>query len=176
MDEKIRIPLILGLCLGGGAAIGYMIGEITTGLLVGFLLGITLTGGFRRTVKWTKAQRRVIIAVALTGMLVVGASFGLLTGDYVSGLGSAVAMSLVVVLKMEKLFDERVGALFAKAGRDGFVAANLAVAALLFTARITGDDPLLAGLPPTTWLLVAAAVSWGVFLVSAGYHAYIKGE
>jgi hypothetical protein len=176
MDERTRIALILCICLGGGAAIGYTIGALTTGLVVGLMLGLLLTGGFRRTVKWTKAQRRVIIAAAFTGMILVGLSFGIVTGDYVSGLGSAIAMSLVIVLKMEKIFDERIGALFSKAGRDGFVAANLAFAALLFAARLMGDDPLLASLTPTGWVLVAAVTSWCVFLVSAGYHAYVKGE
>jgi hypothetical protein len=176
MDERTRITLILCICLGGGAAIGYAVDSTTTGLLVGFLLGIALTGGFRRTVKWTKAQRRVIIAAAFTGMILVGLSFGIVTGDYVSGLSSAIAMSLVIVLKMEKIFDERIGALFSKAGRDGFVAANLAFAALLFAARLMGDDPLLASLTPTGWVLVAAVTSWCVFLVSAGYHVYVKGE
>jgi hypothetical protein len=176
MDERTRAALILCLCMCGGAAIGYVAGVLTTGLLVGFIFGMLLTGGFRRNVKWTKEQRRIVIVVALAMMMVVGFSFGILTGDYVSGLGSAVAMSLVVVLKMEKLFDERIGALFSKAGRDGFVAANLAFAALLFAARLFGDDPLLASLTPTLWVLIAAATSWGVFLVSATYHAYVKGE
>jgi len=176
MDEKTRTTLILCICLGGGAAIGYTVGSTTTGLLVGFLLGMALTGGFRRTVKWTKAQRRVIIAAAFTGMILVGLSFGVVTGDYVSGLGSAIAMSLVIVLKMEKVFDERIGALVSKAGRDGFVAANLAFAALLFAARLAGDEPPLASLAPSGWVLVAAVTSWCVFLVSATYHAYVKGE
>jgi hypothetical protein len=176
MDERTRIVLILCICLGGGAAIGYMIGALTTGLVVGLMFGLLLTGGFRRTVKWSKAQRRVIIAVAFMSMISAGLAIGIITGDYVSGLGSAIAMSVVVVLKMEKVFDERIGALFSKAGRDGFVAANLAFAALLFAARLMGDDPLIASLTPTGSVLAAAVTSWCVFLVSAGYHAYVKGE
>ncbi len=172
----MKTVLILCLCLGGGAAAGYAIGQTTTGLLIGFILGIGLTGGTHRTAKWPKAQRRIIVAATLAAMLLVGASFGFLTGDYVSGLGSAAAMSLVVVLKMERLFDERVGALISKAGRDGFVAGNLAVAGLLFAVRLVGDDPLLSGLAPAGWLLLAAGAGWAVFLVSAGYHAYVKGE
>lgn len=176
MDEKTRTVFILCLCLGGGAAAGYALGQTTTGLLIGFILGIGLTGGTHRTAKWSKAQRRVVVAITLGAMLLVGVSFGFLTGDYVSGFGSAVAMSLVVVLKMEKLFDERIGVLFAKAGRDGFVAGNLALAALLFAARLMEGDSFLAELEPKMWLLVAAGASWAVFVLSAIYHAFIKGE
>jgi hypothetical protein len=176
MNEKTKTVLILCLCLGGGAAAGYTIGQTTTGLLIGFILGIGLTGGTHRTAKWSKPQRRVVVTVTLTAMLLVGASFGFLTGDYLSGLGSAIAMSFVVVLKMEKLFDERVGVLFAKAGRDGFVAGNLTLAALLFAAHLIDGDSFLASLEPKMWLIMDAGASWVVFLVSAIYHAFIKGE
>ncbi|MCX6648324.1 MAG: hypothetical protein NTV61_02905 [Candidatus Bathyarchaeota archaeon] len=127
--------------------------------------------------KWTKAQRRVVVAIALTAMVVVGVSYWWLTGDYISGLGSSIALSFVVVLKMEKLFDERVGALFAKAGRDGFIAMNLALAVVLFAVRFaSGRDPMLLGISPVTWFLSSACASWFVFLVSVTYHAYVKGE
>lgn len=175
MDAK-RVRIILAICLLAGAAMGYIAGQTATGLLIGFLAGMGLTGSYRRNVSLTKAQRRIVVAIVFVAMLAVGVGFGVLTGDYVSGLGSAVALSFVIVLKAERLFDERVGQLFSKASRDGFVAANLALAAILFVWRLTAGEPLLAALSPEMLLLVVLGASWAVFLVSLTYHAYVKGE
>jgi hypothetical protein len=175
MDEK-RTRIIIAVCLLAGATIGYMMGMTATGLLVGFLASLGLTGSYRRKVSLTKAQRRIVVTIAFVLMLSVGVGFGLLTGDYVSGLGSAIALSFVIVLKMERLFDERIGSLFSKASRDGFVAVNLSLAALLFVNRLTVSESILSALAPDKWILLTIAAGWVIFLVSLIYHAYIKGE
>jgi hypothetical protein len=175
MDEK-RTRIIIAICLLAGTALGYMMGETSTGLLVGFLASLGLTGAYRRKVSLSKAQRRIVVTIAFVLMLSVGVGFGLLTGDYVSGLGSAIALSFVIVLKMERLFDERIGSLFSKASRDGFVAVNLSLAALLFASRLTAGESVLPTLSFDIWLLLIVSVGWVIFLFSATYHAYVKGE
>ncbi len=175
MDEK-RTGIVIAVCLLAGAIIGYFIGMTRTGLLVGFLASLGLTGSYRRKVSLSKTQRRIVVTIAFVLMLSVGVGFGLLTGDYISGLGSAIALSFVIVLKMERLFDERIGSLFSKASRDGFVAVNLSLAALIFANRLMISESVLSVLSSNNWLLLAMAIGWAIFLISVIYHAYIKGD
>ena len=173
--EKNRSTLIIGICLVGGALIGYLSGDTSTGLIIGFLLSLFFTRSYR-TVSLSKANRRIIVTIAFISMILVGIWFGLETGDYLSGIGSAIAISFVIVLKMEKLYDERVGLLFSKASRDGFVTANLSLATLLFTNRLSMGEQFISALTIDKMLLIAMTPCWVVFLVSLAYHAYIKGE
>jgi hypothetical protein len=173
--DKNQATIITAICLVGGAVIGYLIGDASFGLIVGFLISLGITGSYRR-VSLTKANRRIIVGVVFTAMILVGIWFGLYTGDYLSGLGSAMALSFVIVLKMEKLYDERVGVLFNKASRDGFITANLVLALFLFTNRIYGGSQTLSFLTFNNILLTTLGLCWIVFLASLLYHAYIKGE
>lgn len=175
MLVKNQATIITAICLVGGAIIGYLMGDASFGLIVGFLISLGITGSYRK-VSLTKANRRIIVGGAFTGMILVGIWFGLYTGDYLSGLGSAVAISFIIVLKMEKLFDERVGVLFNKASRDGFIASNLVLALFLYINRIYRGSQTLSFLNFNNLLLISIGLCWIVFLTSLLYHAYIKGE
>jgi hypothetical protein len=175
MKEQTRKQLTLAACLAAGALLAWLT-KSWSPILFASLIGLAATGSLGKGVSLTKQTRRAVTAAVFSCMLLLGLTLGYMTGDYVSGVVGAFALSFVIILKAERLFDERVGVVLAKAGRDGFVAGNILVNLHFMLGGIIGDLPLISAWTTRGQLAAAVCFTWVVFLASAAYHAFVKGE
>jgi hypothetical protein len=168
------IGMLLGMAVGLG--IGIALDNIAVGLAIGVPYGITfgkkLAG--EHTIKDKKTRR--IVSGATYAILVLGCiGYGAIVGEFIGGVACAIGFSFVVGLKWDELYDERMSSMFSKAARNAFVVINLGFSTTVFLGEVMGFT-LLESVSLIEQIKYVVYLSWGVFLLSWVYHAYIKGE
>jgi len=165
---------IVGMLIG--AAIGLAMGEIATGTAIGVTLSLILSQQLAgESVKLDKKKQRKT-SWALLGSMAMGCvAFGVLSGNIVDGIASAIGLSFVVGLKWEQLYDERMSGMFSKAARNAFVVVNAGFTVTVFFNEVVNYS-VFAGVPFIIQLKSVIYISWAVFLVSWVYHANYRGE
>lgn len=177
MKNKQNAKLV-GMALGivFGIFYGLALDNIALGIGVGLPMGVAIGNGLSgdELIKDKKTRRRM--STGLLASLLLGAvAFGFLKGNVLEGLAAGIGMSFVVGLKWEKLYDERMSAMFSKAARNAFVVVNLGFSFVVFFGEVMEYTPL-ATIPLIEQIKWVIYISWAVFLTSWVYHANYKGE
>jgi len=177
MDKQTK--RVAGWAMGFllGLVWGYFMGNYTIGLAMGTVLGAIFS---RRLAGeepiQDKKTGRLVMWLGLAMMVAGAVTYGYITGDLMSGLSAGIGLSFVVGLKWEKLYDERMGAVFSKAARDAFVVVCAGFSFLAFFDEIVELAPWLASVPVVDRFVGVMYASWAIFLVSWVYHSYLRGE
>ena len=125
-------------------------------------------------IKDKKTRRRT--SWALLGTMILGAAvFGIYEGNIIEGVAAGIGLSFVVGLKWDKLYDERMSAMFSKAARNAFVVVNAGFSFVVFFGEVLKYTPLVV-VPLIEQIKWVIYLSWLVFLGSWIYHANYKGE
>lgn len=148
----------IALGIGGGVSFGIAIGNSMAG---------------EDLIKDKKTRRRMSWSI-LAFLLLGSAVFGVLKGSLIEGLSAGIEFSFVVGLKWDRLYDERMSAMFSKAARNAFVMVNAGFSFVVFFGEVLQYTPLGA-IPVITQIKTVIYLSWGVFLASWLYHANYKG-
>jgi Na+/H+-dicarboxylate symporter len=176
--EKIQNKKITGMILGVilGIFYGMALDNIALGIGVGVSFGVAIGNSMagEELIKDKKTRRR--ISWSLLGSMILGSVvFGFLKGNVIEGLSAGIGFSFVVGLKWDKLYDERMSAMFSKAARNAFVMINAGFSFVLFFGDVIQYTPL-GPVPVITQIKTVIYLSWAVFLASWLYHANYKGE
>lgn len=97
-------------------------------------------------------------------------------GDLLSGLSAGIGLSFVVGLKWEKMYDERMSAVFSKAARNAFVVVCAGFSFVAFFDEVVELTPWLSAVPVVGRFVGVMYASWAIFLASWMYHSYLRGE
>ena len=173
-QNKRIMGVILGLILG--VFYGMALGNIALGLGVGVSIGAAIGNSMagEELIKDKKTRRRM--SWGLLGSMILGSiAFGILKGNIIEGLSAGIGFSFVVGLKWDKLYDERMSAMFSKAARNAFVMVNAGFSFLVFFGEVLKYTPV-ATVPLIEQIKFVVYLSWAVFLASWLYHANYKGE
>ena len=173
-ENKRMIGMAIGLVLGVfyGLALDNIALGIGVGVPFGVVIGKRLAG--EEMIQDKKMRRRT--SWALLGTMLLGSAFyGLYEGNVVEGLAAGIGFSFVVGLKWDKLYDERMSAMFSKAARNAFVVVNAGFSFVVFFGEVMKYTPL-AVIPMIEQIKYVIYISWAVFLGSWLYHANYKGE
>ena len=173
-QNKRIIGMVLGMILG--IFYGVAMDNIALGVGVGVSFGVAISNAMvgDELIKDKKTRRRMSWAL-LASLLLGSAVFGLLKGDLFEGLSAGIGFSFVVGLKWDKLYDERMSAMFSKAARNAFVMVNAGFSFVVFFGDVLQYTPL-GPIPVITQIKTVIYLSWLVFLASWIYHANYKGE
>ena len=173
-QNKKIIGMILGLILGVfyGMALDNIALGVGVGVSFGVAIGNSMTG--EELIKDKKTKRRMSWGL-LASLLLGSAVFGVLKGNLIEGLSAGIGFSFVVGLKWDRLYDERMSAMFSKAARNAFVMVNAGFSFVVFFGEVLQYTPL-ATVPVITQIKTVIYLSWAVFLASWLYHANYKGE
>jgi hypothetical protein len=166
--------MIIGIIFGifYGLALDNIAIGIGAGLGFGVAIGNMMTG--EEIIKDKKTRRRT--SFALLGTMLLGSVvFGFVQGNVLEGLAAGIGFSFVVGLKWEKLYDERMSAMFSKATRNAFVMVNAGFSFVVFFGEVLKYTPI-AVIPLIEQIKYVIYMSWAVFLASWIYHANFKGE
>ena len=160
-----------------GLAWGYLMENYAIGIAMGTALGVVFSKQLagEEPIQDKKTRRRVMwLSLA---MMVAGAlAYGYITDNLVSGLSAGIGLSFVVGLKWEKMYDERMSAVFSKAVRNAFVVVCAGFSFVAFFDELVELTPWLATVPVVGRFVGVMYASWAVFLASWMYHSYLKGE
>jgi len=160
-----------------GLVWGYFIENYAIGLAMGTALGAVFSKQLAGEEPIQDKKTRRLVMWSALAMMVAGAlAYGYITGDPVSGLSAGVGLSFVVGLKWEKMYDERMSAVFSKASRNAFVVVCAGFSFVAFFDEIIELMPWLAAVPVADRFVGVMYSSWAIFLVSWVYHSYLKGE
>ncbi len=172
-NKKI-IGMVLGIVFGllYGIALDNIAIGIGAGVPMGIAIGNKMAG--EELIKDKKMRRRVSFATLGT-MLLGSAVYGLYEGNVIEGLAAGIGFSFVVGLKWDKLYDERMSAMFSKASRNAFVFINAGFSFVIFFGEVMKFTPL-AVIPLIEQIKYVIYISWAIFLGSWVYHANYKGE
>ncbi|OGD52724.1 hypothetical protein A3K81_00595 [Candidatus Bathyarchaeota archaeon RBG_13_60_20] len=177
MDERTKRAAGWATGILLGLVWGYLMGNLAIGVALGMAFGSVLSKRFvgEEPIK-DKKTRRMVMWLGVASMVAGAVAYGYLTGDLVSGLSAGIGLSFVVGLKWEKLYDERMSAVFSKAARNAFVVVCAGFSFLAFFDDLAGLAPWLAMVPVAGRFAGAMYASWAIFIVSWVYHSYLKGE
>ncbi len=173
--QNARLVVIaIGVVLG--VIYGMMMDNIALGIPIGISVGIaisqSLTG--EELIKDKKTRRRM--SWSLLGTLLLGSAlFGVLKGNVIEGVSAGIGFSFVVGLKWDRLYDERMSAMFSKAARNAFVMVNAGFSFVVFFGEVL-QYTAIASVPLIDQIKFVVYLSWAVFLASWVYHANYKGE
>lgn len=164
-----------------GILLGLVWGYFMENYALGVAMGVALGAVFSKRLAGEepiqdKKTRRLVMWAGLAVMVAGTAVYGYITGDLVSGISAGIGLSFVVGLKWEKMYDERMSAVFSKAARNAFVVVCAGFSILAFFDEIVELAPWLAALPVADRFVYTMYASWAMFLVSWVYHSYIRGE
>jgi hypothetical protein len=164
-----------------GILLGLVWGFYMENYAVGLAMGTALGAVFSKQLAGEepiqdKKTRRLVMWSALAMMVAGAVLYGYITGDIVSGLSAGIGLSFVVGLKWEKMYDERMSAVFSKAARNAFVVVCAGFSFLAFFDEMVMLTPWLATIPVVDRFVGVMYASWAIFLVSWVYHSYLKGE
>lgn len=166
---------VIGILLG--LVWGYFMENYALGLAMGTALGAVFS---KRLVGeepiQDKRTRRMVMWLGLCMMVAGAVAYGYVTGDLVSGLSAGIGLSFVVGLKWEKMYDERMSAVFSKAARNAFVVVCAGFSFLAFFDEIVELAPWIAAVAVVDRFVGVMYASWAIFLVSWVYHSYLRGE
>lgn len=168
------VGMAIGLTFGVfyGMALENIALGIPMGVGMGMVFGKTLSG--EELIEDKKTRRR--LSWSMLGLMVLGSAvFGLYEGNIIEGIAAGIGFSFVVGLKWEKLYDERMSAMFSKAARNAFVVVNFGFSFVVFFGEVLKYTPLAVVLM-IEQIKYVIYVSWAVFLASWVYHANYKGE
>ena len=168
------VGMLIGTAFGifYGLAIDNIAIGIGMGLGVGGAIGSSLAG--EELIKDKKTRRRT--SWALLGSMMIGSAvFGMLQGNVIEGLAAGIGFSFVIGLKWDRLYDERMSAVFSKATRNAFVAVNAGFSFVVFFGEVL-KYTIVASVPLIEQIKYVIYISWAIFLVSWLYHANYKGE
>jgi hypothetical protein len=177
MDEQTKRAAgwVTGILIG--LVWGYFMENYALGIAMGTALGVVFSKQFagEEPIQDKKTRRRVMwLALA---MMVAGAlAYGYITGDLLSGLSAGIGLSFVVGLKWEKMYDERMSAVFSKAARNAFVVVCAGFSFVTFFDELVELTPFLSAVPVVGRFVGVMYASWAVFLASWMYHSYLRGE
>lgn len=173
-QNKKMIGMVLGLILG--VFYGIALDNIALGIGVGVSFGVAIGNSMagEELIKDKKTRRRISWSL-LASLLLGSAVFGVLKGNLIEGLSAGIGFSFVVGLKWDRLYDERMSAMFSKAARNAFVMVNAGFSFVVFFGEVLQYTPL-ATVPVITQIKTVIYLSWVVFLASWLYHANYKGE
>ena len=174
-EQNARIVgMFIGMAFGvlyGIAIDNFSIG-IAMGVGVGTAIGTSLAG--EEMIKDKKMRRRM--SWGLLGTMMLGAAvFGILEGNIIEGVAAGIGFSFVVGLKWDRLYDERMSAMFSKAARNAFVIVNAGFSLVVFFGEVLMFPPFVT-VPLIEQIKYVIYLSWVVFLASWIYHANYKGE
>lgn len=149
----------------------FLLGMLFSSILVivAWMMG---KGPFLEDKKMIQTQ----IWIWLPCFIAFGFLIGRSSGDYVAGLGSAIALSFVGVFRLEVFFDERMSIIFSKASRNAFIVLNVAFAFVVLGDVYILETPILNQISPRDSVVAAIVLSWLVFLASWFYYKNMKGE
>ncbi len=173
-QNKKMIGMVLGIILG--VFYGLALDNIALGIGVGVSFGVAIGNSMagEELIKDKKTRRKV--SWSLLGSMILGSVvFGILKGNVIEGLSAGIGFSFVVGLKWDKLYDERMSAMFSKAARNAFVMVNAGFSFVVFFGEVLQYTPL-GPIPVITQIKTVIYLSWAVFLASWVYHANYKGE
>jgi len=164
-----------------GILLGLVWGYFMENYAVGLAMGTALGAVFSKQLAGEepiqdKKTRRLVMWLGLAMMVAGAMAYGYITGDLVSGLSAGIGLSFVVGLKWEKMYDERMSAVFSKAARNAFVVVCAGFSFLAFFDELVELTPWLATVPVVDRFVYIMYASWAIFLVSWVYHSYLKGE
>ncbi len=173
-QTKKTIGMVIGILIGifYGIALDKIALGIGIGVSFGLAIGNSMAG--EELIKDKKMRRRTSWAILAT-MLLGSVFYGLYEGNVVEGLAAGIGFSFVLGLKWEKLYDERMSAMFSKASRNAFVMVNAGFSFVVFFGEVLQYTPL-AVVPLIEQIKYVIYLSWAVFLGSWLYHANYKGE
>ena len=166
---------VIGILLG--IVWGYFMENYALGLAMGTALGAVFSKRLEGEEPiQDKKTRRLVMWLGLAMMVAGALAYGYIEGDLLSGLSAGVGLSFVVGLKWEKLYDERMSAVFSKAARNAFVVVCAGFSFLAFFDEIVELTPWLVSVPVVDRFVGVMYASWAIFLASWVYHSYVKGE
>ena len=178
MIKNKRNARVAGMLIGTafGILYGLALGNIALGIGVGVSLGAAIGANLagEELIKDKKTRRRT--SMALLGTMLLGAAvFGVMEGNIIEGLAAGIGFSFVVGLKWDKLYDERMSAMFSKAARNAFVVINAGFSFVVFFGEVL-KYTIISTIPLIEQIKYVIYISWVVFLGSWLYHANYKGE
>ena len=166
----------IGLIIAVALAKAGIFSHDLTAVAIGFPLSIVLARAFggplrleilsREEKSTMKKMMWTLLATALLGSV----TFGMFSGDIISGLGMSVAIIVSIGHGWGILIDERMGQVYNKACTNAFVVFSLGTAYVGF--YMLQEIPELVS--ASTFLMIAW-MSWAALLVSWVYYYFIKG-
>ena len=164
-----------------GILLGLVWGYFMENYALGVAMGVAFGSVFSRRFAGEepiqdKKTRRLVMWAGLAVMVAGAAAYGYITGDLVSGISAGIGLNFVVGLKWEKMYDERMSAVFSKAARNAFVVVCAGFSFLAFFDEMVELTPWLATVSVVNRFVYVMYASWAAFLVSWVYHSYLKGE
>lgn len=173
-QNKKMIGMVLGIIIG--IFYGMALGNIALGIAVGVGFGVAIGNSMagEELIKDKKTRRRMSWSM-LASLILGSVVFGVLKGNVIEGLSAGIGFSFVIGLKWDKLYDERMSAMFSKAARNAFVMVNAGFSFVVFFGEVLQYTPI-AAVPLIEQIKFVVYLSWAVFLASWLYHANYKGE
>jgi hypothetical protein len=168
------VGMAIGILIGAlwGLAMDNIALGIGVGVSFGVAIGQRLAG--EELIKDKKTRRRM--SWSILGTLLLGSAvFGVLKGNIIEGIAAGIGFSFVVGLKWDRLYDERMSAMFSKAARNAFVVVNAGFSFVVFFGEVL-QYTIIASVPLIEQIKFVIYTSWAVFLASWLYHANYKGE
>ena len=177
MDKQTRRAAGWAAGILMGLVWGYFMENYALGIAMGTALGAVFSKQLAGEEPiQDKKTRRTVMWLALAVMVAGALAYGYIEGDLLSGLSAGIGLSFVVGLKWEKMYDERMSAVFSKAARNAFVVVCAGFSLVAFFDEMVELTPWLAAVPVVGRFVGIMYTSWAVFLASWVYHSCLKGE